>query len=34
MRCQNSAASRYFASRAEIGSAFGEIEKCHAGSFQ
>jgi hypothetical protein len=34
MRCQNSDASRYFASRAELGSALGEVEKCHDGNFQ
>jgi hypothetical protein len=34
MRCQNSDASRCFASRAEFSSALGEVEKCHDGIFQ
>jgi hypothetical protein len=33
MRCQNSDASRYSASRAEFSSALGEVEKCHDGHF-
>jgi hypothetical protein len=34
MRCQNSDASRYFASRPELSSALGEVGKCHDGIFQ
>jgi len=34
MRCQNSDDSRCFASRAELGSAPGEVEKCQDGIFQ
>lgn len=34
MRSRNSDASRYFASRAELCSALGEVEKCHEGIFQ
>ncbi len=34
MRCQNSDVSRYFASRAELCFALGEVEKCHDGIFQ
>src|SRR4051812_3162187 len=34
MRSQNSDGSRYFASRAELSSALGEVEKCHDGIFQ
>ena len=34
MRCQDSVASHYFASRAEQSSALGEVEKCHRGIFQ
>jgi hypothetical protein len=34
MRCQNNELSHYFASRAELGSALGEVEECHEGIFQ
>ena len=34
MRSQNNDASRYFASRAELRSALGEVEKCQEGIFQ
>src|SRR4051812_23502269 len=34
MRSQNSDGSRCFASRAELSSALGEVEKCHEGIFQ
>src|SRR4051794_6685716 len=34
MRSQNSDGSRYFAGRAELSSALGEVEKCHEGIFQ
>src|SRR5581483_6210294 len=34
MRCQNSNVGRYFASRVELCSALGEVEKCHDGIFQ
>ncbi|TWT33170.1 hypothetical protein Enr8_29950 [Blastopirellula retiformator] len=34
MRSQNSDVSRYFASREELCSEPGEVEKCHEGIFQ
>ncbi|TWT38422.1 hypothetical protein Enr8_01140 [Blastopirellula retiformator] len=34
MRSQNSDVSRYFASREELCSEPGEVEKCHDGIFQ
>ncbi len=34
MRCQNSDASRYFASREGLCPELGEVEKCHDGFFQ
>ncbi|TWT30647.1 hypothetical protein Enr8_41680 [Blastopirellula retiformator] len=34
MRSQNSDVSRYFASREELCSESGEVEKCHDGIFQ